>query len=83
MDRELHDALILYKMIMSPSIFEKLCLRFKAGDDATSMGEPLMDTVTVPEVGEAPPAEIAPQEVVAQDSSSKTEDQICISTGML
>jgi hypothetical protein len=70
-------------MIISPSIFERLCLRFKAGDDATSIGEPLMNTVTVPEVGEAPPAEVAPQEVVAQDSSSKIGDQICISTGML
>jgi hypothetical protein len=42
-----------------------------------------MDTATIPEVGEVPPAEAASQEVVAQDSLSKTEDQICIPTGMV
>lgn len=69
-------------MTMSSNIFERLCLRFKAGDDAASMKEPVMDSATVPEAGEAPPAIIAPHAAVAQDSSSKTQVQICISTGM-
>lgn len=73
----------LYKMVMSPDVFERLCLRFKASDDAASMRGPVMDSATVEEAGEAPPADVAPQEVVVQDSSFRTEEQICISTGML
>lgn len=73
-------------MIISPKIFEGLCLRFKAGDDAACIKEPMLDSATVPvpvpDAGEAPSAVVAPQEVDARDSSSKTEVQICISTGM-
>lgn len=67
---------------MSPNIFERLCFRFKAGDDAASMKEPLMESATVHEAGEAPPAVVAPHAAVAQDSSSRTEEQMYISTGM-
>lgn len=70
-------------MAMSPNIFERLCLRFKAGDDAAFMKEPVMDSTTAQEVDEAPPAIVASRAAVAQDSSSKTEEQICILTGML
>ena len=41
-----------------------------------------MDSATVQEAAEAPPAVVAPPAAIAQDSSSKTEKQICISTGM-
>ena len=41
-----------------------------------------MGSVTVHEAVESPPAVVAPHAAVAQDSSSKTEEQICISTGM-
>jgi len=70
------NRLDLYKIPISPNLFGMLCLRFKTDDDAASTKEPLMDSATVHEAVEAPPA------VVAQDSSSKTEEQICISTGM-
>jgi hypothetical protein len=59
-----------------------LCLRFKADDDAAFTKEPLMGSVTVHEAVESPPAVVAPHAAVAQDSSSKTEEQICILTGM-
>ena len=67
---------------MSTNIFERLCLRFKAGDEVASMKEPAMDNATVHEAGETPPAVIAPHPAVAQDSSSRTEEKICISTSM-
>lgn len=66
---------------MPPTIFEKLCFRFKAGDDATPMKEPLLVSAAVDEAGASPVADFAPQENVAQDSSSNTEEQIHISTG--
>jgi hypothetical protein len=67
---------------MSPNLFGMLCLRFKADDDAASTKEPLMDIAIVHEAVEAPPAVVAPHAAVAQDSPSKTEEQIYISTGM-
>jgi hypothetical protein len=70
------NRLDLYKIPMSSNLFGMLSLRFKADDDAALTKEPLMDSVTVHEAVEAPPA------AVAQDSSSKTEEQISISTGM-
>lgn len=70
-------------MTMSSNVSERLCLRFKDSDDAASTKEAVMDSTTVHEAGEAPPGVVAPQAAVAQDSSSKTEEQIYISTGML
>jgi hypothetical protein len=67
---------------MSPNIFERLCLRFKASDNSASMTESLVDSVTVGEPGEVPTADDDLEEVVSQDSSSETEKQICIPTGM-
>jgi hypothetical protein len=68
-------------MIIMPGIFERLCLRLKAGDETVAMNEPVIESGIAG--NEAEEARVTPDGPAPQQPPPRQEEQICVPQGTL